>query len=242
MRHAVRIPALLALALAATVQLAAAPPQPDAAQQAICRPQITADGQSFVAGTGFLLEANGKTLLVTALHLFGPNGGMETQVGWADMPAHVSGVDCTVFATGAVWQTDKPLLIPGAEALGAKGPLRDLAAFPFTGSAPVRLKLAAVSPKAGDSVWLVAQVLKGAPRSQLLHHGVVSYAGDDALEYRMDNDTPVITATSGAPVVNAKGEVVAVNLAGGVIDSHFYATGDSLVSLRRLLAGARPAG
>jgi hypothetical protein len=122
-------------------------------------------------------------------------------------------------------------------------PHRDVAAFPLdTAKAPihpVRLKLAAAAPKVGDSVWLLAQVPEGAPPSQLLHHAVVRSSTDQALQYAFDNVGLNLQGTSGAPVVNAAGEVVGTNLGGGTLPGKLIGVGNSLASLRALLNAAK---
>ncbi len=189
---------------------------------AICRPKFTADGSSWVAGTAFALQSpqdSSKTLLVTAKHLFGPDGGRPTEIIWNEMPMRVSGVVCKTFGTGAIWTAEHPLAIPDSHTLNPNLP-RDIAAFPLdlskvSGRAPVVLKLAHAEPKVGDQVWLVAQLVGGAPKTELLHFARVVRVDHGILYFAYDNRDLVIQATSGGPIVNGNGEVIGVNFGGG---------------------------
>lgn len=168
--------------------------QPDAAARAICRPEFLVDGKPLVAGTGFLVDLPGESapVLVTALHLFGPNGGLDADVPWKDMPARAKLNRCLAFADRAIWTGGAARAVPAA-------PLstRDVAAFPVDsaslGKAP-HLKLAAVAPKAGEPVWLAAEVM-GAPKGRLLHRATVLPSEPDLLSFRYDDPTVRIQAT-----------------------------------------------
>lgn len=222
------------------------PAKPLQAQGAVCRPTFAVDGQSLIAGTGFVLEAGGaekRVLLVSAQHLFGPDGGLGAAVPWSEMPRRATGISCAAFKGEAVWAGGPALAIPGARAMGKDVPvLRDISAFPLSAAsaaqAPVRLKLARTGPRPGDDVWVVTQLLGGAPSSQLLHHAKVVEAGPRATYYRFDNVKLVIQATSGAPVVNGAGEVVGINLGGGAVDGELFGVADTLPEIRKALADA----
>lgn len=237
--------AIVAAVLALSAPSCAQPAPPTGVERSICRPTFQVDGQALEAGTAFLLDVGGpsrRTLLVSAYHLFGPNGGLPAQVPWDELHERATGVTCVPLTGGDAWHGGRAVTISDAHPLFPL-PLRDIAAFemgaaPSTKTLP-RLKLANAAPKRGDSVWLVAQVVEGAAPTQLTHHGVVTYAGADALQYKLDNASLSIRATSGAPVVDAAGDVVGINLAGGLKNGSFLALADSLAALRSALAPAR---
>lgn len=190
--------------------------------ETICRPAFTVDGERLEAGTAFVLKSpgpDGKILLVTAQHLFGPSGGLDADIAWDAMPANVSAVTCEPLESEGPWKGGKAFAIPGAHGMSDVMALKDIAAFPLrwerASAVPRPLVLASKMPAAGERVWLVAQVIEGAPPSQLLHPGKPVYDGRGLLQFVYDNPGLVLRATSGAPVVNAAGELVGINLGGG---------------------------
>ena len=234
-----------AAAFAGAASSAPVASSPETAQAAICRPIFRVSGRDLGAGTAFLLDAgrpDGRIFLVSAQHLFGPAGGLEADIAWSDMPSKVSAAACMALQTPALWQTGPAMAIPGAHAMDQTA-LKDIAAFPIDPrklpGKPSPLRLAAEAPKVGDTVWLVAELVGGAPRGQRLHRATVTYAGADATEYRYDNAALQIRATSGAPMVNARGEVVGVNLGGGEYKGAMVGVADPLATVRKALIEAR---
>lgn len=218
--------------------------QPDTAARSICRPQFIVDGDALSAGTGFVVEQPGPgaaPLLVTALHLFGPSGGLEADVPWADMARRVRLDRCRSLADGKDWRGGAALTIPDTVPLGDDLPYRDIAAFrpdPGSVASVPRLKLAEQPPRLGATVWLVAEVI-GAPPTRRLHRAIVTYAGSDALQYRFDDVDLQIRATSGAPVVDAAGRVVGVHLGGGMDGGDKLGIANSLSTVTAALRRAR---
>lgn len=222
----------------------AAAPSPTV-QNAICSPVFQADGRAFSAGTAFALELPQpapRTLLVTAIHIFGPTGGLDEQIPAVELSRRVSLAGCKAVGLDEIWYAGRALTLLDAHAMD-DGPYRDLAAFALdtTGAPihPVRLKLAATAPKVGDSVWLLAQVPEGALPNQLLHHAVVRSSTDKALQYAFDNAGLNLQGTSGAPIVNAAGEVVGTSLGSGTLLGKLIGVGNSLASVRALLISAK---
>lgn len=193
----------------------AAPQAVVAAQSSICRPEFRVGAAAYSAGASFLLAVDARrAFLVTAQHLFGPDGGLEAQVPWNDMPAKVRMTQCAATASGEQWFADPPLAIASAHP-GVDDAMLDVAAFPFVGiTSQPRLKLADRAPSVGESVWLVAEVIEKPFEPGLLHHATVAKTGDHAMYFLYDAPFSV-RATSGAPIVNARGEVVGVNFGGG---------------------------
>jgi hypothetical protein len=240
-RFARKVTAFALTLVAHTV--AAAPPS--TIQNAICSPVFQADGKAFSAGTAFALDLPRpvpRTLVVTAIHLFGPAGGLDKQIPAAELASRVSLAGCKAVGLDEIWYASRALTVLDAHAMDGV-PYQDVAAFALdTAGAPihpVRLKLAAALPKAGDSVWLLAQVPEGAPASQLLHHAIVRSSTDQSLQYAFDNIGLNLQGTSGAPIVNAAGEVVRTNLGGTTLPGKLIGVGNSLTSLRALLNSAK---
>jgi hypothetical protein len=110
-----------------------------------------------------------------------------------------------------------PLVIPDAGPLGQATRAPDILAFwGPEGPSVAAGRLAAATPARGVRVWLAASLREGAPPAQRLHPATVLGTDQDGdLLYRFDHPHLSLRATSGAPVPNAAGAVVAINLGGG---------------------------
>ena len=214
----------------------------------LCRPTFELMDRPLSAGTAFLMETGvpkKPVVLVTAHHLLGPMGGLPAEVAWSDVPKAVKRATCgSVRNPTQVW-VGLPLAIPGAASFNnqtADG-LRDIALLSVQGNTTVKpLKLAAAPPKVGDPVWLVAQLVSGAPKDKLLFKARVVRVQDLALNYLVEDPerTFDLRATSGAPVVDERGEVIAVNLAGSRVADGFNLAGISGNVVRKALESVKP--
>lgn len=213
----------------------------------LCRPTFELKDQPLSAGTAFLMETGGEkqpVVLVTAHHLLGPMGGLPTEIAWSDVPKTVKRATCKSIKNAAQTWVGMPLAIPGAASFNnqTKEGLRDIALLTLQGKTTVKpLKLAATQPKVGDPVWLVAQLVSGAPKEKLLFKARVARVQDLALNYVIEDPegTFELRATSGAPVVNERGEVIAVNIAGSRVADGFNAAGISIVVVRKALESVK---
>jgi hypothetical protein len=220
---------------------------PGAVVDTICRPTFELKDQPLSAGTAFLMDtgvAKQPLALVTAHHLLGPMGGLSTEIAWSDVPMSVKRATCKSIATPAQSWTGVPLAIPGAASFNnqTKDGLRDIALLVVQGKPTAKpLKLAPTQPKLGDTVWLVAQLVSGAPKDKLLFKARVVRVQDLALNYLVDDPqgTFEIRATSGAPVVNERGELVAVNIAGTRVAEGFNLAGISGNVVRKALESVK---
>jgi hypothetical protein len=128
------------------------------------------------------------------------------------------------------------LAMPTAKTFDREGYAHDLAAFAVAdaGGAGV-LELAAEPPKKGDPVWLAAEIGGSDAR---LHPAQVELVVDHGFMYSFAEKLQ-LRATSGAPVVDARGHVVGINLAGGPAGGgKFVGAGGSVATMRAMLAGA----
>ena len=91
----------------------------------------------------------------------------------------------------------------------------------------------------GQSVWLVASLLEGAPADQRLHHAKVLgiHSGENVL-YQYDNPKLSKQATSGAPIVDQAGRLVAVNLGGYEDEGQIIGIGNPVGRFRKFLEAA----
>ena len=183
----------------------------------ICRPSFeTADG-NFSAGTAFVLRNPSHQtrydLLVTAHHLFGPDGGLKQHVKWADLASFVTSVRCeSMQDANRVLVSGHPLTIVGAHAFSEPGEPRDIAAFIVISDSSTKLSLSDEQIEKGQTVWLLARVLGGEAPTKLLHRAQVLSVSDRLIVFEYQNPNLDLTATSGAPIVNVYGEVIATNI------------------------------
>ena len=155
-------------------------------------------------GTGFLLEVPGRgAVFVTALHVFGPPGGLAEWVASADLPEMVESATLTDAFTGAS-AGDVVAVVPTPTATlptqdgGEAG--RDFAVFEIgdrgrAGLAPASAgadELWIVSPGLPDDVPLPVRRVEGAPQ-------FLSVAIPDELSLPL--------GISGSPIVTSDGAV-----------------------------------
>jgi hypothetical protein len=217
-----------------------------AAQDAICRPELIVDGKSYDAGTAFVVDGV-RPLLVRAHHLFGEMGGLPEEVRWQNMPRRATTVRCRQIKGlrgGMLWTTGAALTIAGAHPLSSTSiaEYRDIAAFPLVGARAgvPRLPLAENASAPGSRAWLVAHFRGGDPAA-LLHRATVIGHEQGAMLYAFDDPRIELQATSGAPVLNAGGKLVGINLGGTTAKGSpdVVGVGNGLEVVRKALAIAR---
>jgi len=220
---------------------AQAPTPPSIAARAlILQPSFVATSGPFAAGKAVPVRAaaapNGVVVL-SCHHIFGPLGGLQHQIEASALPAFiqkasVADLDDKVYDLGPV------LLVPHAQPFKLPDVGGDVSVFQAPSElAPRALELAPSLPTQDERIWLVAS-LPG--RTELLHPATVQHAADNFLVYQFDSADLALPGTSGSPLVNAKGQLVALNLGGGPIQGVLRAFGIPVPSLRRALAAALP--
>ena len=103
------------------------------------------------------------------------------------------------------------------------------------------MTLADKQPATGSKVWLVAQI-KGGDPEMLLHRATVVGYEQGAMIYAFDDKRIELQATSGAPVVDAAGQLVGINLAGTAAEGSNDVQGvaDGLDVVRKALFALQP--
>jgi hypothetical protein len=223
-------------------QAPADPPQiPDSF---VFRPTFHTSSGDVPAGTAFAVTIPGQNRLVllSAIHLLGPMGGLEADIAAEKIGTEVAELTLApLFRGGEISLPARAITIPGASPMGnaAAGP-GDVVAFwlpPNDVFEP--LTLATENPPAGMRVWLVASLLGGAPASQRLHAArITADEQADSVYYIFDKSGLEMRATSGAPIVDSEGRVVAINLGGGERKGHPFGVGNPVGRFRPALEKA----
>lgn len=192
----------------------AADPAPS--KNTVLKPTFITGKESFTAGTAFVCESpdGKKHFLLTAHHLFGSAGGFESELPWdklnevIKLTVSISMEDSSIHVL-----SKKALLIAGARALDNAGLANDIAAFEldYDKTRPA-LALAKIAPKVGERLWLYGRQ-RGSDRLELLAC-ITTASNATELDYAFDNKTINLAGTSGAPVLNANAQVVAINIGG----------------------------
>lgn len=177
------------------------------------------------AGTASVVHLKGQTqsYIVSARHLLGPEGGFPKQTAAKDVPSVVQAIAIDSFSGGHHRYDVTGLAVP-TERLKADGgmPTDDMAIYLNHDNSPQdqALPLADHLPAMGEPLWLIAHVRGGVPEGQVVQPGkVIRLQGDGWGVMQFDNDKIITAGASGAPVLNAAGEVV------GVYSGHSNANG-----------------
>lgn len=234
-----RPPSIYVTAFAAMATFAAqATPNPP--HNTVCRPTFTTATGPFSAGTAFVCEyPEGKGhVLITAQHLFGPGGGLSVKIAWNEMADKIKQVDGVSMHDAAVHLVStKTVPIEGARGLDDKGVRDDIAVFELVPAKDrATLKLAANAPKVGDPVWLFGCQAGG--KTVELIPATVAMSSDKELDYTFATSDLALRATSGAPIVDADGNVVAINLGSTSRRAKLVGFGNPVASIREHLEKA----
>jgi hypothetical protein len=196
------------------------PPDPVVAAGTALRPAIfLTDGATIEAGTASAVRVKpgAAPILVTALHLFGTAGGYSRELSPPELKTQVKAILLTrieggepVAAARTALRTTGPPLSDDDPNVG-----NDVAAFALLPrSQVVALELASKSARPGEWVWLVGDVYNHEPQQQRLFAGQVLVSGSGGTVVRFRQQFP-LRGFSGAPVINAKKQVIGILISGG---------------------------
>lgn len=199
----------------APIEDATSPPK--IANGSLFRPRFDTSVGMVDAGTAFAtcIEGTSGVFVISALHLFGPSGGLEANVPSEELPTVWRGLkleDCrTRNWFGAVGM--RPVMLRDAKPFPEVSVFGDVAACVVTDDAGFNpFPLATRRPKVGDPVWMIARIQGTA---EMIHAAKVNAIDDGWLMYEFEQPDRELKSTIGAPIVDRWGEVVAVNSGGG---------------------------
>ena len=171
-------------------------------------------------GTAFAVEQPGSDspIVLTALSILGPASGLTRQARTAELSdvyksctfgSAFGGFDGVISATGFIG-------IPESAPFDVPSQAGDILAITLPNKTRVRtFKLSNVPLVKGETIWMSAAIFVGAPPSQRQHAAIVT--GEDVngnVIYEFGDRSITHQGTVGAPILNMKGEVVAIHLGG----------------------------
>lgn len=193
------------------------------AEDAVFSPVFETSQQERSAGKAFIASIPDckRSMLVTAYHLLGPAGGFPTQMSIADINSNLRKIrlndlgNRTLAGEVKAENHTPATAYPCCDATNPRTSAGDVAAFVAPEKlARLALPLAILDARKDERVFVLTSII-GKPGAKLRHEAVVTGMKDGYLMYDLIEPDYVIQATSGAPVINAKGQVVAINLGGG---------------------------
>src|SRR5262245_28679062 len=168
----------------------------------VLRPRFITQKGALNAGTAFPIDIKNQARLIvlTAVHLFGPAGGLPQQIPSADIPKYVGSVTLSDAFTGEEVAKGGPMIdLPEAMPWN-KADTGDVAAFWAAKDGRLgAAKLAEASPSKGETIWLAASLIDGPERDQPLHRAVVVLSKKEGMNFQYDTPHLNLVATSGAP-------------------------------------------
>jgi hypothetical protein len=239
---------LLALGLSVPA-FAEAPAAPTIEDGQVLRPRISlADGTLLTVGSATAVSHGNRKLVITAVHLLGPAGGLPAQITAEQVGEKVKSLAAfDAFKQGNAIATSKTVLPVAGAAPMTTTAANDLLVFEVeeaagldrlsaTASASlVPLSLASEPPAVGTAVWLAAPI-----GDKRVHPAQVVHLEPGSIFYKFADAALDLTATNGAPVLNAKGEVVALHLGGGPMEGDLIGSGNPVNNIRVHLDALKP--
>jgi hypothetical protein len=185
------------------------------------RPTFTLkDGHTVEAGTAFGATMDGgEPVLLSALHLLGEAGGLDKQIPAQQVPDVVAAVSLFNMDRSRLLGTAGKGLLREGQPLGegrTEGDCRgDIVAFRLSKQSGVGVApLAKANPGFSTPVWVVGKEFSQSGAAAEAFPGVVWVSTRKALVVVMRTRVD-LSGFSGAPVVNAQGEIVGMVIGGG---------------------------
>jgi hypothetical protein len=193
---------------------------PSVPDRFVLNPTMHVEGGTFSAGRAFAVRHPdvARPVILTCLHLFGTAGGYPSEIESEELPRIIKKVTFSeAFTRSKVSPAGTGfIVIPSAARTGVVSKAGDIVAIWGSPQANVVTRpLVASSLASGEPVWLASPLIGGTglPRA---HRATVMGMTQNVIRFAYDDAALELRATSGAPILNAQGEVVAINLGGGM--------------------------
>jgi hypothetical protein len=232
--------------LTVPVPTAAAPAVPD---RFVVRPEVRSGMESFIGSYGFVVATpDGGALMITALHVLDELAkwkSIDCSEANADytgreLPQQITGVQlydpfAPNWMLAELGTAGSMLSLPNARTCSVEPySQNDLAAFRVAPPHSFHpLPLAAATPVVGEPIWLASKPAREA--EERTSQAVVVEIADDTLVFRFALGATIPPHGSGAPLLNRAGEVVGINIGGGILDGHKLGHGSHVASIRHHL-------
>lgn len=204
----------------------------------VFKPTFLSGYDSLTAGTGFVARIGDTHVFLTAHHLFGPAAGLERNLTPAEAKEFAIALAASSMTHASlILVSSEMILIPTARAFDRRDTSHDVAAFRLASYSGPALRISATPPKVGEKVYMLARP-RGEEKLRLIS-AVVSQVRETVIEYFYDETGVNFAGTSGAPVLNEIGEVVAMNLGGGDVRGKAMGIGNPAAAFSALLASAK---
>ena len=196
---------------------------------------------AITAGVAFLVEEQGQRYMTTAYHVLGPAGGLKTRIAPRDVPREVKAIVGLCLGDASTIVVGAPVLpVLDARPFDETGGEADITFARVSGTGGAAgLKMADKSPKVGERVWLFLRLVdRDRPT---LYPATVSEATESFVQYAMDEPSLNLRASSGAPVLNKDGAVVAMHLGYGKKSDALVCIAAPVTAIRQRLLAAKQA-
>jgi hypothetical protein len=226
-----------------------APSAPIVPDRFVVRPEFRSGWDSFLGSYGFLVTTPAAdVLMLTALHVLDELArcrGIECSEANSDytgreLPQQITGVElydpfAPNWMLAELGKADTMLALPNARICSIEPySQKDIAAFRVVNSHTFHpLLLAAAMPLVGEPIWLAVKPARDARERTC--EAVVVEGSEEALVFRFAPAATIPPHSSGAPLLNGAGEVVGVNVGGGILDGHKLGHACHVASVRRHL-------
>lgn len=215
----------------------------------LVRPEFRYGRESVFGGYAFVARYGTEVVLLTALHVMDElikNKKLDTtarnpQYTGKELPAQVTSVRLydvlkERWALHELGDVGPMLVLPNARTADDEPfAARDIAAFRVDSPGTLHAApLAERDPEPGDPVWLAAAM----PDGSRTRRAVCVESTPRSFIFRYDETKPIAKHSSGAPILDSRGDVVGINTGLGALSGRDIGHANPVSSIRAHLGGA----